>query len=121
MCADTRKNDIYSFLSKRGQQIVKKTHPVGRLNLDQGVGRMGLVIDCDPGREFQLLQPSMLNLLPRLLEQRRKLKSFHFERVTQRVFNQGAIAHLGHGAPFHIAHPKNSEKGLVVARENVSA
>src|SRR5207253_9752934 len=89
--ADTREDNIRSFVSERGQQIVEKANPIGRLNLNQRVSRMRLVIDCDSGWEFQFLQPSMLDFVTGLLEQRRKLKRFHLERVPKRVFDRVAI------------------------------
>src|SRR5260370_41075624 len=82
---------------------------------------MRFVIDCDANRKFKLLQASMLDLVARFLEQRRKLKGLNFERVTQRVFHLSAVLSLGHGLSFRIANTKNGQNGVVFARENVSA
>ena len=54
--ADTRENDIGSFLPETGQQIVKEANPIWRLNLDQGVGGMRLVINRDMGWKIELLR-----------------------------------------------------------------
>ena len=61
----------------------------------------------------------MLDLFARLLEQRRKFKYLHRERVPQRVFHQSAVRCFGHGASFGIANAKNGENGVVFARKNV--
>src|SRR5438132_2335684 len=82
---------------------------------------MRFVIDGDAGWEFQLLQASMLDLMARLLEQRRKLKDLNFECVTQRVFHLSAVLSLGHGLSFRIANTKNGQNCVVFARENVGA
>src|SRR5437879_6153937 len=98
-----------------------ETNAIRILNLNYCVSLMRLVIEGDPGREFQLLQALMLDLMARLLEQRRKLKGLNFERVTQRVFHLSAVLCLGHGLSFRIASTKNGQNGVVFARENVSA
>ena len=63
----------------------------------------------------------MLNLVTRLLEQRRKLESVNQERVAQRFFHEVAIAPFGDCASFHVAHPKDGENAVVFARKNVCA
>src|ERR1700675_3077366 len=63
----------------------------------------------------------MLNFLPRLFEQGRELKSFHFERTPQCIFDHCTIAHVGHSMSFHPADAKNYQNGMVFAREYVSA
>src|SRR5437016_7129525 len=82
---------------------------------------MRFVIDCNSGRKLQFLQPPMLDFATRLFQQWRKLKRLNFERLSQRVFHQGAVQCLRYRTPFHIAYAKNGENRVVFARKNVCA
>ena len=112
---------LNTFVSERGQQVVEQSDSVRRLNLDQGVGRMRLVIDCDPGRKFEFVQSLALQIAPGLFEQRTKLECFDFESIAERVFHPIAIALFGNRSFLQIANAKNSQHGLVSSRKNVRA
>src|SRR5437588_12656364 len=66
--ANPGEHNVSAFLAQRSQQIVKKSNAVRRFNLNQRADGMRLVVDCDPGRKFQLVQSAIMNLAPRLFE-----------------------------------------------------
>src|SRR4030095_6871810 len=77
--ADAGQNNVDAFLPEHSQQIVKKSNPVGRLDLDQRVNRVRFVVDCDCGWKFELVQAVIMNFASGLLQQWPKLESFNFQ------------------------------------------
>src|SRR5436305_10570934 len=117
--ADARQHNARALLAKRSQQIVKKSDPIGRFDLDQRVSWMRLVVDRDSDWEIEFVRPACLNFLPRLFEQRREFKVLHFKRAPDRVFNQCAITYVRHRMSLDVTNAKQAEHRVVFARENV--
>src|SRR4051812_46318479 len=119
--ADTGKCDRYAFASQAGKQIVEETETVPRLDLNQSVGRVRLVIDCNSRRKFHILCRTPQTLTPRFIDYGPEIKVLFLQGVPERFFHQIEVSLVGYGATFGVANMKNVENGVIPSSKSVHA
>src|ERR1700681_2459526 len=96
-----------------GKKIVEQTEAVRRLDLDQRVVGMSLVIHGDASRKFDFLVDAMPALTPCFFHQRRKVEVHVLQRIPQSFFDELEIPLVGNGAVFRVANSKDIENDIV--------
>src|SRR5436190_21914563 len=119
---DTRKGDRHAFFAESGKQLIKQSEAVRRLNLNECVSWMRLVLDGYASRKIHPSATGLLGDFPsRPIKKRRKIKAFVAERIPKRRFNEPVIAPVCHRVKFHVAHSKNVQHDVVAAGVNIGA